>query len=155
MWKAFKEFAMRGNVLDMAVGIVIGGAFNKIVNSLINDILMPPLGLLLNRVNFTDLFINLSGGHYASLAQAQEAGAATINYGLFINNVLSFLIVSFVMFLLVRQVDRMEGPEEPAAPTTKECSYCYTQIPIPATRCPNCTAHLDETMTPGTDGEAT
>jgi len=146
MWKEFKEFAMRGNVIDMAIGIIIGGAFNTIVQSLIGDILMPPLGLLLNRVNFTDLFFNLSGGEYASLVQAQEAGAATINYGLFINNVLSFVLVAFVMFLLVRQMNQMRRKQEElesAAPTTKECPYCFTQVPIQATRCPHCTSQLE------------
>ncbi len=146
MWKEFKEFAMRGNVIDMAVGIIIGGAFNKIVQSLIADILMPPLGLLLNRVNFTDLYINLSGGDYASLAQAQEAGAATINYGLFINNVLSFLLVTFVLFLIIRKINAMrrkqKKQEEPSAPTTKPCPYCFTDIPLKAVRCPNCTSEL-------------
>jgi large conductance mechanosensitive channel len=147
MWKEFKEFAMRGNVMDMAVGIIIGGAFNTIVKSLIDDILMPPLGLLLNRVNFTDLFINLSGETYASLADAQAAGAATINYGIFINNVLSFIVVTLVMFLLVRQMNEMrrkqEAPEPSPEPTTKECPYCFTQIAIKATRCPNCTSQLE------------
>jgi large conductance mechanosensitive channel len=147
MWKEFKEFAMRGNVIDMAIGIIIGGVFNTVVKSLIGDILMPPLGLLLNRVNFSDLFFNLSGGDYASLALAQEAGAATINYGLFINNILSFVIVTLVMFLLVRQMNQMRRKQEelevPAAPTTKECPYCFTQIPIQATRCPHCTSQLE------------
>jgi large conductance mechanosensitive channel len=147
MWKEFKEFAMRGNVMDMAVGIIIGGAFNTIVKSLIDDVLMPPLGLLLNRVNFTDLFINLSGETYASLADAQAAGAATINYGIFINNVLSFIVVTLVMFLLVRQMNEMrrkqEIPEPSPEPTTKECPYCFTQIAIKATRCPNCTSQLE------------
>ena len=147
MWKEFKEFAMRGNVIDMAIGIIIGGAFNTIVKSLIDDILMPPLGLALNRVNFTDLFINLSGGTYASLADAQAAGAATINYGLFINNVLSFVVVAIVMFLIVREMNEMrrkqEKPAPPAEPTTKDCPYCLTKIPIKATRCPSCTSQLD------------
>ena len=146
MWKEFKEFAMRGSVMDMAVGVIIGGAFNTVVKSLTDDVLLPPLGLLLNRVNFTDLFINLSGGDYASLAQAQEAGAATINYGLFINNVLSFFIVTFVMFLLIRQMNdirrRRAQEEPPAEPKTKECAYCFTQIPVKATRCPHCTSEL-------------
>ncbi|MBN1874081.1 MAG: large conductance mechanosensitive channel protein MscL [Anaerolineae bacterium] len=148
MWQEFKKFILRGNVLDMAVGIIIGGAFNQIVTSLVNDVLMPPVGLLLGRVNFGDLFINLSGGTYESLAKAQEAGAATINYGMFINHVLSFLIVAFVMFLIVREVNRLREkatpPAPPAAPTTKACPYCYSQIHIQATRCPQCTSVLEE-----------
>ena len=147
MWKEFKDFVMRGNVVDMAIGIIIGGAFNKIVSSLVNDILMPPVGLLLNDVNFTDLFIDLSGEGYASLTQAQEAGAATINYGIFINAILDFVIVAFVMFLIVRQVNRMERkreePAAPAEPSTKECPYCFTEIPIKASRCPHCTSQLE------------
>jgi len=144
MWKEFKEFILRGNVVDLAVGIIIGAAFGKIVTSFVNDILMPPIGLLLGRVNFANLFINLSGQPYASLADAQAAGAATINYGLFINTVIDFLIVAVVIFLVVRVVNRLRRKPEaaPAAPTTKECPYCYTAIPIKATRCPNCTSQL-------------
>jgi large conductance mechanosensitive channel len=144
MLKEFKDFAMRGNVLDMAIGIIIGAAFGKIVTSLVNDIIMPPIGLLLGRVNFTDLFINLSGTSYASLADAQAAGAPTINYGLFLNTILDFVIVAFAIFLIVRQVNRLSKPkvEAPAEPTTKECPFCLTQIAIKATRCPNCTSQL-------------
>ena len=147
MWKEFKAFAMRGNVIDMAVGIILGGAFNTIVQSLVNDIVMPPIGLVLGRVDFTNLYINLSGGTYESLVKAQEAGAATINYGVFINPIISYLIVAWVMFLLVTRINKMkkkEQKEEPAAPETKECPYCFTQIPIQATRCPNCTSQLTE-----------
>ncbi len=148
MWKEFKEFAMRGNVIDMAVGIILGGAFNAIVQSLVNDIIMPPIGLVLGRVDFANLYINLSGGTYESLAKAQEAGAATINYGIFINNIISFIIVAWVMFLLVSRINQMrakeKAEEEQPAPTTKECPYCFTQIPIQATRCPNCTSQLSE-----------
>ncbi|MFP4393940.1 MAG: large conductance mechanosensitive channel protein MscL [Anaerolineales bacterium] len=147
MWKEFKEFAMRGNVIDMAVGIILGGAFNAIIQSLVNDIIMPPIGLVLGRVDFTNLYINLSGGVYESLAKAQEAGAATINYGVFINHIISFLIVAWVMFLLVTRINKMKQEEkekESAAPTTKECPHCFTQIPIQATRCPNCTSQLTE-----------
>ncbi|HEC24206.1 MAG TPA: large conductance mechanosensitive channel protein MscL [Chloroflexi bacterium] len=148
MLKEFKEFALRGNVLDMAIGIIIGAAFSQIVNSLVNDILMPPIGLLLGRVDFSNLFITLSGGHYETLAAAQEAGAVTINYGLFINNVISFLIVAFAVFLLVRGVNRLQRQaqkeEEAAEPTTKECPYCLSTIPLKATRCPQCTSQLVE-----------
>ena len=144
MLKEFKEFAMRGNVLDMAIGIVIGAAFGAIVTSFVDDLLMPPIGLLLGGVDFTNLFISLDGQQYASLAAAQEAGAATINYGLFISTVIYFLIIAFAIFLLVRQVNRLQAePEEaPAEPTSKDCPYCATEIPIQATRCPNCTSEL-------------
>jgi len=144
MLKEFKEFAMRGNVLDMAVGIIIGVAFGAIVNSLVKDVLMPPLGLLLGNMDFSNLYLNLSGTDYASLAAAQEVGAATINYGVFLNTVINFIIVAFAVFLLVRQVNRFTRKEEaaPAEPTTKECPYCATEIAIKATRCPNCTSEL-------------
>ncbi len=144
MLKEFKEFAMRGNVVDMAVGVIIGGAFGKIVTSLINDVIMPPIGLLLGQVNFTDLFLDLSGKGYPSLAAAQEAGAATINYGMFLNTILDFVVVALVIFLLVRQINRMQKQEKTplAAPTTKKCPYCCTEIPIEATRCPHCTSEL-------------
>jgi large conductance mechanosensitive channel len=144
MWQEFKKFVMRGNVLDLAIGVIIGGAFGKIVTSLVNDIIMPPIGLLLGKVNFSSLFTNLSGTKYASLADAQAAGAATLNYGLFINTVLDFLIVAVVIFLLVRQINKLQRPKvEPAkAPTTKDCPFCCSAIPIKATRCPNCTSQL-------------
>jgi large conductance mechanosensitive channel len=145
MWKEFRKFALRGNVLDMAIGIIIGAAFGKIVTSFVNDILMPPIGLLLGRVDFANLYINLSGGQYESLAAAQEAGAATINYGLFLNTVIDFVIVTLVIFLVVQQINRMQRKKEeaPAEPTTKECPYCLSTIPIKATRCPHCTSELD------------
>jgi len=142
MLKEFKEFAMRGNVLDMAIGIIIGAAFGKIVTSLVNDILMPPIGVLFGGVNFADLFIDLSGQSYATLAAAQEAGAATINYGLFLNTIIDFIIVAFVVFLLVRQINRMKRQPAPADPTTKECPYCLSTIPIKATRCAHCTSEI-------------
>ncbi len=144
MLQEFKEFAMRGNVLDMAIGIIIGAAFGKIITSFVNDILMPPVGLLLGKVDFSNLFINLSGQPYATLAEAQAAGAATINYGVFLNTVLDFIIVAFVIFLLVRQVNRLKREPEapPAEPTTKECPYCLSTIPLKATRCPHCTSEL-------------
>lgn len=144
MFKEFKEFAMRGNVLDMAIGIILGVAFGKIVSSFVNDILMPPIGLLLGRVDFSNLFINLSGQPYASLAEAKAAGAATINYGFFLNTILDFVIVAFAIFLVIRQINRMKRQAEPApaAPTTKECPYCFSMISIKATRCPHCTAQV-------------
>jgi large conductance mechanosensitive channel len=145
MWRQmlsdFKEFASRGSVVDLAVGVIIGAAFGKIVSSFVSDILMPPLGLVLGEVDFSDLFINLSGTHYASLAAAKTAGAATINYGAFINNVIDFLIVAMVIFLMVRGINRLRRPA-PAAPTTRDCPYCVTPIPLRATRCPACTSQL-------------
>jgi len=144
MLKEFKEFAMRGNVVDMAVGIIIGAAFGGIVTSLVNDILMPPIGLLLGKVDFANMFITLKGAEYTTLAQAKAAGATTLNFGVFINTVINFLIVAFAVFLVVRQVNRLRRPAEaaPAAPTTKDCSFCFTAIPIKAVRCPNCTSQL-------------
>jgi large conductance mechanosensitive channel len=142
MLAEFRKFIMKGNVLDLAVAVIIGGAFGSIVTSLVNDIIMPPIGMLLGRINFKDLFINLSGTDYASLADAQAAGAATINYGNFINTIVNFLIVAFVIFLIVRSFNQMKKPEAPAAPTTRDCPYCQTAIPIKATRCPHCTSQL-------------
>lgn len=142
MLKEFKEFAMRGNVLDMAVGIIIGAAFGRIVTSLVNDIIMPPIGLILGRVDFSSLFLNISGTSYPTLAAAKAAGAATINYGTFLNTVIDFLIVAFVIFLIVRQVNRWQKPAPAVAPATKECPYCHTTIPVAATRCPNCTSEI-------------
>ncbi|HSN89047.1 MAG TPA: large-conductance mechanosensitive channel protein MscL, partial [Thermoanaerobaculia bacterium] len=136
MFKEFKEFAVRGSVIDLAVGVIIGAAFGKIITSLVDDILMPPLGMLIGRVDFTNLFINLSGGNYQTLEQAKEAGAATINYGLFLNNVLSFLLVVFAIFLLVRWINRLRRQETPEAPVAKECPFCRSTIPVKATRCP-------------------
>jgi large conductance mechanosensitive channel len=144
MLREFREFAMRGNVVDLAVGIIIGAAFGKIITSLVNDILMPPIGLLLGRVDFSNLFINLSGQPYASLAEAKAAGAPTINYGVFLNNVIDFLIVAFAIFLLIRFINRLSRQWEraPAAPNTKECPFCFSAIPVRATRCPQCTSAL-------------
>ena len=141
MLKEFRDFAMRGNVVDLAVGVIIGAAFGKIVTSLVNDIIMPPIGIVLGRVDFSNLFISLSGKHYDSLAEAKAAGAATLNYGVFINNCLDFVIVAFAVFLLIKQVNRLtKKPAPAAAPTTKECPYCISTIPIKATRCPSCTS---------------
>ena len=142
MFKEFKEFAMRGNVLDMAIGIVIGAAFGRIITSLVNDILMPPIGLLLGKVDFSTLFLNISGKSYATLAEAKVAGAATINYGMFLNTVIDFLIVALVIFLMVRQINRWKKPEPAPAPSTKDCPYCFSAIPVKATRCPDCTSEL-------------
>jgi large conductance mechanosensitive channel len=148
MLKEFKEFAMRGNVLDMAVGIIIGGAFGTIVKSLVSDVIMPPIGLLLGGVDFANFFVVLkdgtTAGPYAALADAQAAGAVTINYGLFINAVISFLIVAWAVFMLVRSVNKLKRKEAApaAAPTTKNCEYCLSAIPIKATRCPHCTSQL-------------
>ncbi|GAB4560045.1 MAG: large conductance mechanosensitive channel protein MscL [Anaerolineae bacterium] len=137
----FKKFALRGNLLDMAVGIMIGSAFSGVVNSLVKDILMPPIGLILGKVDFSDLYINLSGGTYASLAEAREAGAVTLNYGLFINSVINFLIIAWVLFLIVREVNKLQPPPKPA-PKTRECPYCLSQIPLAATRCAYCTSEV-------------
>ena len=151
MFKEFKEFVLRGNVVDMAVGIIIGAAFGTIVKSLVDDVIMPPIGLLLGGVDFANLFMLLKAGSpagpYASLADAQTAGAVTINYGVFINAVVSFLIVALVMFLLIRSINRLRRGEEapPAEPTTKECPFCLSTIPIKATRCAFCTSELPVT----------
>lgn len=144
MFQEFKKFILRGNVMDMAVGIVIGAAFGKIVTSLVGDILMPPLGLVLGHVDFSNLFISLSGEHFASLADAKKAGAATINYGVFLNTILEFLIIALALFIVIRAVNRLavKPPEAPAAPTNKDCPYCFSSIAIKATRCPNCTSDL-------------
>jgi large conductance mechanosensitive channel len=142
MLKEFKAFAMRGNVLDMAIGIVIGAAFGKIVSSFVSDLLMPVIGLVLGRVDFSSLFINLSGQPYATLKDAKAAGAPVLAYGAFINTVLDFLIVAFAIFLLVRQVNRLRTEEAPPAPNTKDCPFCASGIPLKATRCPQCTSEL-------------
>lgn len=146
MMKEFQTFIMRGNVIDMAVGVVIGAAFGKIVTSLVNDVIMPPIGLLLGKVDFSNLFIDLSGKSYQSLALAQAAGAPTLNYGLFLNTVINFLIVAFCIFLVIKQINRLQNmqakPVQPAAPTTKECPQCFSVISIKAKRCPSCTSQL-------------
>jgi large conductance mechanosensitive channel len=143
MWKEFKAFVMRGNVLDLAVAVVLGAAFGTIVTSLVNDILMPPLGLLLGRVNFADLFLALDDGSYPTLAAAKAAGAPTINYGVFINTIVNFVIIAFAIFLVVKQVDRfLPQPAPEPAPATKECPYCASTIPLKASRCPQCTSEL-------------
>ena len=142
MLKEFKEFAMKGNVLDMAIGVIIGGAFGKIVSSLVSDVLMPPIGLLMGRVNFSSLFVNLSGTPQPSLAAAKAAGTPTINYGVFLQTVFDFIIIAFVIFLVVRQVNRMKRPQPAAAPTTKDCPHCLSTIPVRATKCAHCTSNV-------------
>lgn len=146
MIKEFREFAMRGSVVDLAVGIVIGSAFGSIVNSFVNDVIMPPIGLLVGRADFTNLYINLTRTKYESLADAQAAGAATVNYGLFLNTIVEFLIVAFAMFLVVRQMNRWRRrkTESEPEPTTKDCPFCLSSIPIKATRCPQCTSELEQ-----------
>jgi len=143
MLKDFKEFAVRGNIVDMAVGIVLGASFGGIVTSLVNDVLMPPIGLVLGKVDFSNLFISLTGRHFDSVAAAKSAGAATLNYGLFLNTIINFTIVAFAMFLIVRQVNKLRQPAPaPAAPAVKSCAFCCSDIPIAATRCPHCTSQL-------------
>ncbi|MGP8104836.1 MAG: large-conductance mechanosensitive channel protein MscL [Desulfobaccales bacterium] len=149
MFKEFKDFVMRGSVVDMAVGIVIGAAFGTIVKSFVDDVLMPPIGLLLGQVDFSNLFVTLkegtkAAGPYASLAAAKAAGAVTLNGGLFINTIISFVIIAFAVFLVIKGINRMKREQEaqPAAPTTKECAFCFTAIPIQASRCPHCTSQL-------------
>jgi large conductance mechanosensitive channel len=143
MWKEFKAFALRGNVLDMAIGIIIGSAFGKIISSFVSDVLMPPLGLLVGKVDFSKRYLNLSHQTFASLADAKAAGAPTLNYGVFFNTVIDFTIVAFAIFLLIRQVNRISRkPEAAHTPTTKPCPYCFSTIAIQATRCPNCTSEL-------------
>ena len=154
-WSSFREFAVRGNLVDMAVGIVIGSAFSTIAKSLVDDIIMPPIGLVLGRVDFDDLFWVLdNSGPFQSLQAAQEAGAPTINYGLFINNVLAFLIVAVAMFFIVRSVNRLKDleDEEPSAPTKRNCPYCFSTISVKATRCPQCTSELEPMPAPAATG---
>ncbi len=143
MFKEFREFAARGNVIDLAVGVIIGAAFGKIVTSLVNDIVMPPIGLVIGRVDFRNLFVSLNGARYPSLAEAQKAQAPTINYGQFVNTMLEFLIVAFVIFLVVRQINRLKTPA-PAGPSddSRDCPFCASRISIKATRCPHCTSEI-------------
>jgi large conductance mechanosensitive channel len=142
MFKEFREFAMRGNVIDMAVGIVIGGAFGKIVSSLVGDLIMPVVGKITGNVDFANLFVNLSGGEFASLKAAKEAGVATVNYGLFVNTIIDFIIVAFAIFMVVRLMNRLKKQPAPADPTTKECPHCLSSVSIKATRCAHCTSDL-------------
>jgi large conductance mechanosensitive channel len=142
VFKEFKEFAMRGNVIDLAVGIIVGAAFGRIITSLVADILMPPLGLILGKVDFASLFLNISGHSYATLAEAKAAGAATINYGIFLNTVIDFLIVALAIFVMIRQINRLSKPAAAPAVATKECPFCCSPIPLRARRCPDCTSEL-------------
>jgi large conductance mechanosensitive channel len=142
MLKEFKDFAMKGNVLDMAIGVIIGGAFGKIVSSLVSDVLMPPIGLLMGKVDFSSLFINLSGTPQPSLTAAKAAGAPTINYGVFLQATFDFIIIAFVIFLLIKQVNRLKRPEPIVAPTTKDCPHCFSAIPVKATKCAHCTSNV-------------
>jgi len=143
MLKEFREFAVKGNMLDLAVGVIIGGAFGKIVTSLTNDVIMPPIGLLLGKMDFSNLFVTLTPGKtFETVKQAKDAGAATLNYGLFINTCIDFLIVAFAVFLLVKQINRLRSVPEPPPANTKDCPFCCSKIPIPASRCPQCTSEL-------------
>ncbi|MGE5233542.1 MAG: large conductance mechanosensitive channel protein MscL [Acidobacteriota bacterium] len=142
MLKDFKAFVMRGNVLDLAVAVVIGGAFGKIVGSLVDDVLMPPLGLLLGKVDFSNLFVSLGAQHFDALAAAKAAGAPTLNYGLFLNTIINFVIVAAAIFLVVRAANRLQKPAPVVAPTTKDCPYCLSSVPLKATRCAHCTSQL-------------
>lgn len=143
MLKQFRDFISRGNVIDLAVGIIIGAAFTTVVNSLVNDILMPPIGMILGGVDFSNLFVTLSDGTYDSLAEAQAAGAATLNYGLFINALINFLIVAAALFFIVQTLNRLKAEEEAAEPSTRPCPHCISEISIQATRCPHCTSALE------------
>jgi large conductance mechanosensitive channel len=142
MLEEFKKFVSRGNVVDMAVGIIIGAAFGAVISSLVNDIIMPPIGYMLNGINFKDLFYVLNGKHYPSVQAAQQAGAPAIYYGTFINTLIDFLIVALVIFLLVRAINKLKSPPKAEPPDTKKCPYCATTIPFKATRCPNCTSDI-------------
>jgi large conductance mechanosensitive channel len=142
MLKEFREFAMKGNVLDMAIGVIIGGAFGKIVSSLVSDVLMPPIGLLMGKVDFSSLFLNLSGTPQPSLAAAKAAGAPTLNYGVFLQSVFDFIIIAAAIFMLVKQINRLKKPEPTAAPATKDCPQCLSTIPIKATKCAHCTSNM-------------
>ena len=142
MLKEFRTFILRGNVVDLAIGVIIGGAFGAIVNSFVKDVIMPPIGLLFGKVDFAKLYVALDGKTYESLTKAQEMGAPTLNYGVFINTIINFLIVGFVVFLLVKAVNKMQKPVPAVPPTTKECVFCATEIPLAAKRCPHCTSEL-------------
>jgi len=144
MWKEFKEFALKGNMLDLAIGVIIGGAFGKIISSLVSDIIMPLIGMLLGNVDFSNRFITLGQGVFKTIEEAKAAGVATLNYGLFLNNIIDFLIIAFSIFMVVKQINRFKKKAEPAAVTTKKCKYCFSDIPVEATRCPNCTSNLEE-----------
>jgi large conductance mechanosensitive channel len=143
MLKEFKEFAVKGNVIDLAVGVIIGGAFGKIVTSFVSDIVMPPIGMAMGKVSFSDLFIDLSGKGFTTLKAAKDAGAPVISYGVFVNTIIDFTIIAFVIFLVIKQINRMKKEPVPAPPNTKDCSFCCSAIPIQAKRCPQCTSELN------------
>ncbi len=144
MWKEFKEFAMKGSVIDLAIGVIIGGAFGTIVSSLVEDIIMPLVGMVLGNVDFSNLFIILGDGEFTTIQAAKEAGVATLNYGLFINNIINFLIIAFSIFIVIRQINQIKRKEEaPAEITTKQCPFCLSEIPLKASRCPHCTSVVD------------
>ncbi len=145
MMKEFKEFAVKGNMMDLAVGVIIGGAFSTLVNSLVNDVIMPLLSLITRNIDFNNLFIALDGGEYETLAAAQEAGAATVNYGKFISGIITFIIMAFVVFLIVKGINKLRKPKK-ADPTTKKCPFCQSEIPIAATRCPHCTSEIGDSV---------
>ncbi|HUF41481.1 MAG TPA: large-conductance mechanosensitive channel protein MscL, partial [Verrucomicrobiae bacterium] len=142
MFNEFKQFVMRGNVVDLAVGVIIGGAFGRIVASLVEDVIMPPIGLALGNVDFANLFVNLSGEDYPSVAAAKAAGAATLNYGIFLNQIINFAIVAFAIFILIKQINRLHRPAPAPAPTTKDCPYCLSAVPLAAIKCAHCTSEL-------------
>ncbi|HAF61756.1 MAG TPA: large conductance mechanosensitive channel protein MscL [Anaerolineaceae bacterium] len=143
MLKEFKEFIQRGSVIDLAIGVILGSTFGKIISSLVNDIIMPPIGLLIGKVDFSNLFVTLSGDSYKTLQDAQNAGAVTLNYGVFLNQVMEFIIIALVLFIVIKQINRLnQSKTEPIKATTKNCPYCYTEIPLQATRCPHCTSKL-------------
>lgn len=146
MLQEFKKFLMRGNVLDLAVAVIVGGAFGKITTSLVNDVLMPPLGLILGKADFSALYLNMGGQHYASLSEAEKAGAPIIRYGLFLNNIINFLIVAFAIFIVVKAATKVTSlvPKRAAEAKMKDCPFCISSVPVKATRCPNCTSHLEE-----------
>ncbi|MDO8520056.1 MAG: large conductance mechanosensitive channel protein MscL [Deltaproteobacteria bacterium] len=146
MFKEFKEFALKGNATDMAVGIIIGGAFGKVVSSLVSDIIMPPIGILLGKIDFANFYFNLSGGRYPTLAQAKAAGAATVNYGFFLNTALDFVIVAFAVFLMVKQINKLRRRPQAIIPTIKECPLCFSSISVKAVKCPHCTGNLNDQM---------
>lgn len=154
MLKEFRDFAMKGNIVDLAIAVIIGGAFGKIITSLVNDIIMPLVGTLLGRVDFSNLFIVLGNGKFKTISEAKAAGVATLNYGLFINNIIDFLIIAFCIFLVMKKVSRLmrKKEEEVTAPKTKECEYCFTEVPIAATRCPNCTSTIKSVTTHSNGG---
>ncbi len=142
MWKEFREFALKGSMIDLAIGIIIGAAFGKVITSLVNDVIMPPIGLLLGKVDFSSLYLNLSGKDFASMQEAIDAGAPILKYGLFVNTLIEFFIIAFVIFIVVKNINNLRKKEAEAEPETKDCQYCLSTIPVKATRCPNCTSEL-------------